>query len=131
MRADGCQLLWQPVTVRPSTDRAPPGVSDWGLAGPGANPLRCALTGAGTQDMAIREASPLGYDSTLPAGGDRRGPRVCQESGPPPERTRYPARPRRISLPSDQGVFSKVAERSASIGRGGSIHRDIRNYAVR
>jgi hypothetical protein len=28
-------------------------------------------------------------------------------------------------------VFSKAAERWASIGRGGSIHRDIRNYAVR
>src|SRR5258705_5731011 len=34
-----------------------------------------------TRDMAIREASPLGHHSTLPAGG--RGPWVCQESGPP------------------------------------------------
>ena len=31
--------------------------------------------------MAIREASPLGHHSTLPAGG--RVPWVCQESGPP------------------------------------------------
>jgi integron integrase len=31
--------------------------------------------------MAIREASPLGHHSMLPAGG--RVPRVCQESGPP------------------------------------------------
>ena len=31
--------------------------------------------------MAIREASPLGHHSTLPAGG--RVPSVCQESGPP------------------------------------------------
>jgi site-specific recombinase XerD len=31
--------------------------------------------------MAIREASPLGHYSTLPAGG--RVPWVCQESGPP------------------------------------------------
>jgi hypothetical protein len=31
--------------------------------------------------MAIREASPLGHHSTLPAGG--RVPGVCQESGPP------------------------------------------------
>jgi hypothetical protein len=31
--------------------------------------------------MAIREASFLGYDSTLPAGG--RVPSVCQGSGPP------------------------------------------------
>jgi len=34
-----------------------------------------------TQDMAIREASPLGHHSTLPAGG--RVPWVCQESGAP------------------------------------------------
>ena len=33
------------------------------------------------QDMAIREASPLGHHSTLPAGG--RVPWMCQESGPP------------------------------------------------
>ena len=31
--------------------------------------------------MAIREASPLGHQSTLPAGG--RVPWVCQESDPP------------------------------------------------
>jgi integron integrase len=33
------------------------------------------------RDMAIREASPLGHHSTLPAGG--RVAWVCQESGPP------------------------------------------------
>jgi integron integrase len=49
----------------------------------------------------------------------------------PQERTRYPARSRRISLPAGSAVFSKAAERWASIGRGGSIHHDIRNYAVR
>ena len=84
MRADGCQLLWQPVQSGPRPIEPLPVYPIGDLAGPGANPLCCPLTGAGTQDMAIREASPLGYDSTLPAGGDRRGPRVCQESGPPP-----------------------------------------------
>jgi len=35
------------------------------------------------QDMAIRDTSPLGHHSTLPAGGGRRVPWVCQESDPP------------------------------------------------
>jgi Phage integrase, N-terminal SAM-like domain len=33
--------------------------------------------------MAIREPSSLGHHSTLPAGGGRRVPWVCQESDPP------------------------------------------------
>jgi len=33
--------------------------------------------------MAIREASPLGHHSTLPADGGRRVPSMSQESGPP------------------------------------------------
>ena len=33
--------------------------------------------------MSIREASPLGQYPTLPAGGDRRAPWACRESGPP------------------------------------------------
>jgi integrase len=33
--------------------------------------------------MAIREASPLGHDATLPAGGDRCAPWACRETGPP------------------------------------------------
>jgi hypothetical protein len=38
--------------------------------------------------MAIREASPLGHHSTLPAGG--RVPWVCQEGGPPePPKPRF------------------------------------------
>ena len=43
------------------------------------------------QDMAIREASPLGHHSTLPAGG--RVPWACQESGPP-----EPPKPRLLDL---------------------------------
>ena len=55
------------------------------------SPVRCIRLGAlrglvpipyvALQDMATREASPLGHHSTLPAGG--RVPWVCQESGPP------------------------------------------------
>jgi len=33
--------------------------------------------------MAIREASPLGHHSTLPADGGRRVPSMSQASGPP------------------------------------------------
>ena len=39
--------------------------------------------GSGHGDMAIREASPLGHDATLPAGGDRCAPWACRETGPP------------------------------------------------
>jgi integrase len=53
-----------------------------GVAGPGADPVCCP------PDMAIREASPFGHHSTLPAGG--RVPWVCQEGGPPePPKPRF------------------------------------------
>jgi hypothetical protein len=46
-----------------------------------------------TRDLAIREASFLGHDSTLPAGG--RVPWVCQGSGPPePPKSRFLGRVR-------------------------------------
>jgi hypothetical protein len=46
------------------------------------------------QDMAIREASPLGHRSTLPADGDRRVPSMSQESGPPEPPKPPPPQPR-------------------------------------
>jgi site-specific recombinase XerD len=45
--------------------------------------------------MAIREASPLGHHSTLPAGG--RVPWVCQESGRPEPRVRHAIETRHYS----------------------------------
>jgi integron integrase len=78
MRADGCQLLWQqPATVRPATDRVGRVYPLGDLRGLVPIPY------VALQDMAIRETSPLGHHSTLPAGGGRRVPWVCQESDPP------------------------------------------------
>jgi hypothetical protein len=45
-------------------------------------PYAALSQGARTRDMAIREASPLGHDATLPAGGDRRAPWACREADP-------------------------------------------------
>jgi integron integrase len=78
MRADGCQLLWQqPATVRPATDRVGRVYPLGDLRGLVPIPY------VALQDMAIRDTSPLGHHSTLPAGGGRRVPWVCQESDPP------------------------------------------------
>jgi hypothetical protein len=99
MRADGRQRLWQPATSpAPRTMEA----------------VRCIRLGelrawcrshmlpSRTRDMAIREASPLGHHSTLPAGG--HVPWVCQEGSPPePPKPRPPRpRPRRPRDPSLQ-----------------------------
>jgi integron integrase len=63
--------------------------------------------------MAIREASPLGHDSTLPAGG--RVPWVCQESGPP-----EPPKPR---LPLAMGRGSRrIPDLARRSGEGRRLH---------
>ena len=77
MGADGCQFLWQPATVPPSTDGGRLVYPIGDLRGLVPIPY------VALQDMAIRDTSPLGHHSTLPAGGGRRVPWVCQESDPP------------------------------------------------
>ena len=74
VRADGRQLLWQPATVRLATDRARRVYPLGDLRGLVPIPY------VALQDMAIREASPLGHHSTLPPAVVAAW--VCQESDP-------------------------------------------------
>jgi outer membrane biosynthesis protein TonB len=110
MRADGCQRLWQPATS------------------PAPRPMelvRCIRLGElrglvpipyvalQARDMALREISFLGHQSTLPASGPV--PWVCQESAPP-----EPPKPRLFesAAPSRPATTAGAPRRRTSTGLG-------------
>jgi hypothetical protein len=65
--------------------------------------------------MSIREASPPGQYSTPPAGGDRRAPGACRESGPPEppkprllDRVRQALRARHLSRRTEEAYVAWI-----------------------
>ena len=65
--------------------------------------------------MSIREASPPGQYSTPPAGGDRRAPWACRESGPPEppkprllDRVRQALRARHLSRRTEEAYVAWI-----------------------
>ena len=65
--------------------------------------------------MSIREASPSGQYSTPPAGGDRRAPWACRESGPPEppkprlfDRVRQALRARHLSRRTEEAYVAWI-----------------------
>ncbi len=75
--------------------------------------------------MSIRAASPLGQYPTLPAGGDRRAPWACRESGPPEppkprllDRVRQALRARHLSSRTEEAYVAWIhLGRPVSAGR--------------
>ncbi len=74
--------------------------------------------------MSIRAASPLGQYPTLPAGGDRRAPWACRESGPPEppkprllDRVRQALRARHLSRRTEEAYVAWIHLWPTCIGR--------------
>src|SRR5262245_2227285 len=93
MWAGGLPARWSPTAIDHRPKQA---VRCIPLATCGASRrspmLPSRAPGHGT--LSIREARPPGQNSTPPAGGDRRAPWACRESGPPERPKPPPPRPR-------------------------------------